>query len=152
MGEKINVDSSDDACMFQFFKQFVHQTDKNEFYCDGKYSNIEKQGIEVDFQNIEYAYEVFTLLGNYWGGWNLTPTAGEMYDIAKNWEDRFGAEIIGLSYDSIEFQLTRKLSDNEIDNLIDECRSIYADAACSGGYEEMKKIIKDKSKLHIWWD
>ena len=22
----------------------------------------------------------------------------------------------------------------------------------NGGYEEMRKIIKEKSELHIWWD
>lgn len=27
MGKKINLEARDDPCMFQFFKQFVHQTD-----------------------------------------------------------------------------------------------------------------------------
>ena len=27
MGKKINLEASDDSCMFQFFKQFVRQTD-----------------------------------------------------------------------------------------------------------------------------
>lgn len=48
-------------------------------------------------------FEVFALLGNYWGGWNSTPTACEMYDIAKKWDERFCAEITGLSYNSIDF-------------------------------------------------
>ena len=75
-----------------------------------------------------------------------------MYNIAKKWEDRFGAEIIGLSYDSIDFRFDRKLSDTEIDVLINECKNLYADVACNVGYEEMRKIIKEKSELHIWWD
>ena len=86
---------------------------------------------------------------DYLGGLNSAPTAGEMYDIAKKWEDRFGAEIIGLLYDSIDFRFDRRLSDTEI---INECRNLYADVTSNGGYEEMKKIIKEKSKLHIWWN
>lgn len=31
MGKKINLEASDDPCMFQFFKQFVHQTEKMSF-------------------------------------------------------------------------------------------------------------------------
>ena len=152
MGKKINVDASDDPCMFQFFKQFIHQTDKNEFYCNGEYAYPDNPGVEVDFQNIDHTCEVFVLLGNYWGGWNSTPTADEMYNITKKWENRFGAEIIGLSYDSIDFRFERELSDMEIDSLINECKKIYAEAACNGGYEEMRKTIKEKSELHIWWD
>lgn len=105
MGKKINVAASDDPCMFQFFKQFIHQTDKNEFYCNGEYAYPDNPGVEVDFRNIDHTCEVFALLGNYWGGWNSTPTADEMYNIAKRWENRFGAEIIGLSYDSIDLDL-----------------------------------------------
>lgn len=31
MGKKINLEASDDPCMFQFFKQFVDQTEKMSF-------------------------------------------------------------------------------------------------------------------------
>lgn len=130
----------------------MHQTEKNEFYCDGERVRFSNPGVEVDFLSVDHTYEVFALLGYYWGGWNSTPTADEMYDIAKKWEDRFCAEIIGLSYNSIDFRFNRKLSDTEIEVLINECKNIYADAACSGGYEEMRKIIKEKLELHIWWD
>lgn len=152
MGKKINLEASDDPCMFQFFKKFVHQTEKNEFYCDGGYVRMDSPGVKVDFRSVDHTYEVFALLGNYWGGWNSTPTACEMYDIAKKWDERFCAEITGLSYNSIDFLFNRKLSDIEIETLLDECENIHADVACSGGYEEMRKIIKEKSELHIWWD
>ena len=75
-----------------------------------------------------------------------------MYDIAKSWEERFGAEIIDISHDTIDFRLTREISEEEIDLLIQECRNHYADAYCTGGYEELRKIIKDKSEFYIWWD
>ena len=57
--------------------------------------------------------------------------------------------ITGLSYNSIDFLFNRKLSDIEIETLLGECENIHADVACSGGYEEMRKIIKEKSELDI---
>ena len=39
-----------------------------------------------------------------------------------------------------------------MDILIQECRNHHADANCTGGYEELRKIIKDKSEFYIWWD
>ena len=152
MGKVINMNASNSPSMFQFFQQFVHQTENNEFYCDGEPVKYSNPGVKIDFQNIQHTYELFLLLGNYWGGWNSTPTSDEMYAIAKDWESRFGAEIIEISHDSVGFRLGRELSDGEIDDLIRECKNIFADASCNGGYEEMKKINKDKSELYIWWD
>jgi len=152
MGKIINMNASDEPAMFQFFKQFVHQTENYDFYCDGESVKHSNPGVKVDFQNISHTYEIFLLLGNYWGGWNSTPTSNEMYAVAKEWENRFGAEIIEISYDSIGFRFDRALTDPEIDSLINECKGLYADANCRGGYEEMKKIIKDKSELYLWWD
>ena len=75
MGKKINIEASDEPCMFQFFKKYIHQTDKNEFYCDNRVVDISNPnpGVVVDFKNIDHTYEVFAVLGNYWGGWNSTP-------------------------------------------------------------------------------
>ena len=152
MGKIIRMNASDELAMFQFFKQFVHQTENNDYFCDGKSVKYSNPGVKVDFQNIQHTYELFSLLGNYWGGWNSTPTSNEMYAVAKEWENRFGAEIIELSYESLGFRFDRGLSDSEIEGLINECKGLYADANCRGGYEEMKKIIKDKSELYLWWD
>ena len=68
MGKKINIEASDEPCMFQFFKKYIHQTDKNEFYCDNRVVDISNPnpGVVVDFKNIDHTYEVFAVLGNYW--------------------------------------------------------------------------------------
>lgn len=53
MGKKINLEASDDPCMFHFFKQFLHQTEKNEFYCDGGYVRMDSPGVKVDFRSVD---------------------------------------------------------------------------------------------------
>ena len=148
----INMNVINDPAMFQFFKKYMHQTEKNELYCDGKSVTYGNSGVKVEFKNIQRTYELFLLLGNYWGEWNSTPTSNEMYYVAKEWESRFAAEIVEISYDSVGFRFGRVLSDIEIDDLINECKNLNADANCSGGYEKMKKIMKDNAELYIWWD
>jgi len=151
MGKMINFRASNNPYMFQIFKRFVHQTEKNEFYVDGTFVE-ENPGVIVDFQNVEHTYEIFQLLGNYWGGWNATPTSEEMYNIAKRWEGEYGAEIIDIGYDSIDFRISRELSDPEIDVLFDEIRGINAEANCKGGFEKLRTVIKENKEFYIWWD
>lgn len=49
--------------MFQLFKSFVHQTEKNEFFVNGS-TVMENPGVVVYFRNIEYAYEMEDSLVN----------------------------------------------------------------------------------------
>ncbi len=151
MSKKINFRASNNLYMFQFFKQFVHQKDNNVFFCDGSHVQ-ENPGVIVDFTNIEHTYEIFHMLGRYWGGWNSTPTSDDMYGITKIWEEKFGAEIIDIGYDTIDFHMNRELSDNEIDLFINEIKGISAEANYTGGVEELKKCIKEESKISLWWD
>lgn len=150
MGKKINF-RANDLYMFRLFKQIVHQTEKNEFYVDGTCVE-ENPGVIVDFRNIEHTYEIFKLLGSSWGGWNATPTSQKMYQVSKIWEEKFAAEIIDIGNDSIDFRLGRKLSDKETDVLFDEIKELNAEANCTGGFVEMRTVIKEKQKFCIWWD
>lgn len=151
MSKIINFRASNNPYMFQIFKLLVHQTDKNEFYVDGTHVK-ENPGVMVDFQNIDHTYEIFKLFGSYWGEWNCTPSSDEMYNVAKRWEEKYKAEIIDISYDSIDFRLGRKLTDEEIELLFDEIRGINAEANCRGGFENLRNIIKEKAEFWIWWD
>lgn len=63
MGNIINVRASNDLDMFQMFKSFVHQTEKNGFFVDGSPA-MEKHGLAVDFRNIEHTYEMEDSLVN----------------------------------------------------------------------------------------
>ena len=151
IGKKINFRASNNPCMFQVFKLFVHQTEKNEFYVDGTFVE-DNPGVMVDFRNMEHTYELFQLFGNYWGGWNATPTSNEMCNMAKHWEEEYDAEIIGIGYDNIDFRIGRDLLDEEIDVLFDEIREINADANCRGGFEKLRTLIKENKEFYIWWD
>ncbi|MBQ8118519.1 MAG: DUF4253 domain-containing protein [Lachnospiraceae bacterium] len=151
MGKTMNFRASNNIRMFEFFKTYVHQTEHNEHYVDGSYV-LENPGVIVDFQNIEHTYEIFKLLSCHWGGWNDTPTADEMYHIAKHWEEAYAAEIKDIGGDCIDFRVNRTLSEDEIDTLLGEIRNTNAEANCDGGYEQLKQMIREKNEFSIWWD
>lgn len=151
MGKIINVRASNDPDMFQMFKSFVHQTEDNNFFVDGN-QVLDNPGVTVDFRNIEHAYEIFIFLGNYWGGWNATPTFEEMYNVAKHWEEDFKAEIVDIGYDSIGFKLGKLLADKEIDMLFSEMEDLNAEPTCRGGFAELRNKIKKELEFSIWWD
>ena len=151
MGKIINWNASDNPYMFQIFKTFVHQTEKNEFYVDGTWIQ-ENPGVMVDFRNISHSYEIFEIFGNYWGSWNSTPTYKEMYHVAKAWEEKYGAEIVEIGYDYVNFKLGKELSEEEIDILFEEIKELNAEANCRGGFENLRNIIKESNKFGVWWD
>ena len=151
MGKVINFKTSNDILMFQFFKRMIHQNEENIFYFDGT-QVLENPGVKVNFNNMMHTYEIFQILGNYWGGWNECPEAITMYNVTKRWEEIYGAEIIDIGYDSIGFSLNRELSEIEIDLLIAEINDINAEANYTGGLLELRNCIKEKSEFYIWWD
>ena len=151
MGKKIRFTVGDDISMFQVFKRYVHQTEKNEFYYDGTVANQFCE-IPIDFRNLEHTYDVFRILGGYWGNWNECPTSATMYSVAKDWEESFGAEITAISHDSIDFKISRKLVEKEMECLIQKIKELHAEANYTGGFEKMKKCIREKAEFSIWWD
>lgn len=93
MGKIINVQAGNDLDMFQIFKSFVHQTEKNEFFVDGT-PVIENPGVAVDFRNIEHAYEIFHILGSHWGGWNEPPVSMKCIMLRNTGRKTFGLRLL----------------------------------------------------------
>ncbi len=151
MGIKINFRAKE-ICMLQFKNSSIHQDDSGNYYYDGTPNNEPDSGIIVDFA-IEHSYVIFEKLGNYWGGWNLTPTWQVMYEVAKNWEEKYGANIVEIDNGSIVFSLRDYLSVDEIELLANEIKNLQGAIPCySGGFEEMKRDICSNSRFEIWWD
>lgn len=77
-----NIDfAADSISMFQFFKTWVHKT-KDGNFCDGTPVKEPFMCESIRF-DIKHTYQIFDLLGNYWGGWNDCPTHSQMRDFAK---------------------------------------------------------------------
>lgn len=64
-------------------------------------TNVEVLSANFD---VERSYEIIGLFEWYWGGWNFTPNADTMQVIAKKWYEKFDAELIRISHDTLSFK------------------------------------------------
>lgn len=114
-----------------------------------KYGRHGEETINVRF-DVEYSYQILDLLGSYWGGWNSTPKSSEMAEIARKWYEKYEAELVKISHDTLTFNC-RKLSELEAKELIDESIELYA-LIIDCNREEWLSHLMNKETFTLWWD
>lgn len=123
---------------------------------DGKYNYKDivsrSDNTEILTANFEvaYAYEIIGLFGCWWGGWNCTPNTAVMQEMAKKWHEKYDAELIRISHDTLSFQC-RKLSESEAESLMQEIYSLSAEIVDCGS-EELPGYLMENQTFTLWWD
>lgn len=141
----------DDEDMWRF--KFEHLEKNLE---DGKYNYKDivsrSDNTEILTANFEvaYAYEIIGLFGCWWGGWNCTPNTAVMQEMAKKWHEKYDAELIRISHDTLSFQC-RKLSESEAESLMQEIYSLSAEIVDCGS-EELPGYLMENQTFTLWWD
>lgn len=99
--------------------------------------------------DVEYSYEIFGLI-EWWGGWNSTPSADIMKKVVKVWYEKYDAELIRISHDTLTFTC-RKLSENEAECLREDAKNLYAEIIdCKP--EKLIEHLMNKGTFTLWWD
>ena len=112
--------------------------------------NSEYETINIKF-DVEYSYQILERLDSYWGGWNGTcPEASKMAEIAKVWYEKYDAELVKISHDTLTFTC-RKLSELEATNLIEECTQLYA-MVIDCEPELVVNHLMENETFTLWWD
>ena len=140
----------DNADMWMF--KFEHL--KKNLVADYMYKDIlsSQTNVEVLSANfdVEHSYEIIGLFQWYWGGWNSNPNADAIQAIAKKWYEKFDAELIRISHDTLSFKC-RKLSENEAQILQQEINNLSAEIIdCSSG--DLLDHLMEKKRFTLWWD
>lgn len=142
------IDSAD-MCMFKLDK--LKKSLVGYAYEDVA-SGSRRNGTEtltVRFE-VEHSYQVLGLFDCYWGGWNAVPDARIMQEKAKEWYEKYDAEIVRISHDTLAFRC-RKLSENEADSLMNDAEKLYAEIIdCKP--EELREHLMEKETFTLWWD
>lgn len=121
---------------------------------DYKYKDIVSRSdnteiVTANFE-VEYSYEIIGLFLGYWGGWNCTPNTAVMQEMAKKWHEKYDAELIRISHDTLSFQC-RKLSESEAESLMQEICSLSAEIVDCGS-EELPGYLMKNQIFTLWWD
>lgn len=106
-----------------------------------------EETLDVHF-DLEYTYQVFELLGSYWGGGDF-PDSQLMLQIAKQWYDKYDAELVSFSHDTLSFCCC-KLLEEEARNIIEDAKKLHAEIIdCD--QESLIEYLVRESKFTLWW-
>lgn len=141
----------DNPYMYEVKLDKIKRTLSGYVYDDAlpRYGRHNEETITVRF-NVGYSYQILEMLEHYWGGWNSTPTSVEMAKIAKKWYEKYDAELIKISHDTLTFTC-RKLSESEAKELMDEAEALCA-LIVDCKPEEMLEHLINKETFTLWWD
>lgn len=122
------------------------------YYCDGHYvKNKKDESLPVKFY-VSNAYEVFSMFGSLWGGWNDCPEWRTVERKSKEWYEKYGAEIIKISHDSLEFKCYKKLVTEEIEQLMIEIAEFAPNSLDLANYETITEKLRREGRFVLWWD
>jgi hypothetical protein len=90
-----------------------------------------------------------------WGGWNGCPAAEYHVAAMRNWRNRYGAELIGMSFDTINLRVAArpKTRDEAIALARDQyiyCADIIDQGV--GTYSALAAALMESDWWYFWWD
>lgn len=142
------VDSLD---MFQFKRDYIRR-EGDKWICDGTYTEGNTaEEISVCFKVYSTA-DVFSLMSFRWGGWNECPAAMEMRDKAREWENKYSAELKKISHDTLYFQCGRRLKAAEVEELLADIRETAPNSMDIDDFHVIRERLAEEGRFVLWWD
>ncbi len=135
--------------MLRFRQDFIKRIG-DEYVYDGKMNDERNEEEILLTLNSPKSYDIFEVLNNSWGNWNECPEWKEMWKKAKEWNEKYEAEVVKLSHDTVTFTC-RKLSEIEARNLMEEATQLYA-LIIDCEEEELLNHLMEKETFTLWWD
>jgi hypothetical protein len=87
------------------------------------------------------------------GGWNSVPESDFLVSALRSWRDRFGAELVGYSHDTMNIRVQRPPSSRE--EALELAREHYlfcSDALNEVTLKELAALLIESDWWHFWWD
>jgi hypothetical protein len=141
----------DNMDMLMFRQYLIRRTQEGYVY-DGKVNKMaEIDEFAVDFSLSDSA-DVFECMGNYWGRWNECPDWKTMQDKAKEWFDKYTAEVVKVSHDTVLFKCIRSLEEQEVDELIKDFTEFAPNSQDIDDMENIRADLLEKGEFVLWWD
>ncbi len=90
-----------------------------------------------------------------WGGWNACPPAEYQCAALRRWQERYGAELVGIDRDTINLRVKRRPKDRaEALALAHECYAYCPDTVDQGvgTIEALAATLLASDWWFFWWD
>ncbi|HKP53010.1 MAG TPA: DUF4253 domain-containing protein [Chloroflexia bacterium] len=89
------------------------------------------------------------------GSWNYCPEPEEHCAVLRYWQERYGAEIVGLSYDTFELQVAQPLENREAALELAQEQYGYCPDIVDQGVATIEALAATLLNGHVWffwWD
>lgn len=138
--------------MLQWKRENVRRS-LSGYCCDAapnkSFQKNEYESIPVRFE-VEHTYQAFDLLDQYWGSFNACPDCRTMKDAAKEWHERYGAELTRIAHNSLTFQCG-SLSEKEAEEIIAQASRLHGEIIdCRP--ENLVSYLTKECRFTLWWD
>jgi hypothetical protein len=90
-----------------------------------------------------------------WGGWNACPPPEYHIAALRSWRDRFGAELVGLSHDTMNLNVTRRPTTREAALELAREHYLYCDDIVNQGTGTLSPLaasLMTDDWWYFWWD
>lgn len=90
-----------------------------------------------------------------WGGWNECPAAEYHVAAMRTWRDRYGAELIGMSADTINLRVAGKPRTREEALALARDQYVYCADIIDQGFQSYSALAADlmaNDWWYFWWD
>lgn len=107
--------------------------------------------LDVSFPDVENSWDVLEIVS--FGNFNDCPAADVIVEQSKLWYDKYGAEIVEISHDTIKYSLPDSPDLKKASELKEEI-ILFAPESISLFNSETdmtEEIIKEKC-FYLWWD
>lgn len=100
-----------------------------------------------------HPYEVPLYLS--WGGWNAVPSSEELVDILAYWQERWGAELVAVSSDTLELTVPRHPDTHQAAVELMEEHHAFAEESVPWDRETIEAHtagLRSTRRWFFWWD
>lgn len=90
-----------------------------------------------------------------WGGWNACPAAEHHVAAMRSWRERYGAELVGVSGDTINIRVARRPKTREEALALAREQYIYCNDIIDQGFASYSALAADlmaNDWWFFWWD
>jgi hypothetical protein len=91
----------------------------------------------------------------FWGNWNSCPPPEYHVAALRSWHDRYGAEVVGLSFDTMNLSVRQRPADREEALALSRehyayCEDIVLQA--EGSFSPLAASLLENDWWYFWWD
>lgn len=112
-------------------------------------SGLPKAQVLIGLVTVDHPADVFTVLP--WGGWEDCPWPAEHAAVLRYWFERYGAEVVSMTYDAIECRVTNPPAQREAAIRLAKEQMAYCNGITEGDTLDAATVAAGLITNRLWY-